>query len=333
LCRLVDDRWGLAFALYLLGVISFTGVGEADRVDEFLHESATLFRQLEDKRGLSLPLETLGRLAWRRGDHKAAVALWEESLALNRASGDPVGTAQASHSLVYAWLRQGEYSRAQALLQETLAVYQQLGNHFGSAYALLYLGRIAHARREYAEAKQRYAQSQTLFQGLGSKESSALFHRGRLALDEGELAQARAWLEQSLALAAEAKFVDHMVQVQMTLAMTLVAQAEHAAARALLTESLSRAHALHDNDAIAQVLCGWARLAQDEPARAVRLLGAAHGVWDALGLPVSAEMGVGYDECLRLAHSHLEDALFQAAWAEGDAMSVEQAITYALAVD
>jgi tetratricopeptide (TPR) repeat protein len=223
LCRTIGDLWGVAFSLHTLGVLGVLGLGNAEQTNQLLQESVTLFRQLEDKRGVSLPLEMLGHLAWRQGDHKVAVELLEEALRLNRASGDPTGLAQASD-------------------------------------VLLYLGRIAHAQHDFPQAKQRYEASQAIFQGLGSKEGSALFQRGRLALDEGNVAEARIWLERSVALAQEVGIVELVVEAQITLAMTWLAQEEYAAAQALLAESLSRAKALHDNDYIAQALCGAARL-------------------------------------------------------------------------
>jgi len=40
-----------------------------------------------------------------------------------------------------------------------------------------------------------------------------------------------------------------------------------------------------------------------------------------------------FDHWLATAHAQLDDAVFAAAWAEGQAMTLEQAIEYALAPD
>jgi predicted ATPase len=334
LCRASGDLWGVAFSLHTLGALGVLGLGTAEQTNERLQESVTLFRQLDDQRGASLPLEMLGHLAWRRGDHKGAVELLEEALRLNRASGDPTGIVQASDHLARVWIRQGDYARAQTLLEESLAVYHQLGNHFGRAYVLLYLGRIAHAQYDYPQAKRWYEASQAIFQELGSKEGGVFIQRGRLALDEGNVAEARLWLERSVALAQEAGSAELVVEAQIALAMAWLAQGEYAASRAVLAESLSRAQAMHDNDAITQALCSAARLvlAQGEAQRPVRLLAAAQGLWDALGLPLAPEIRVGYEQSLRVVRSQLDETSFHTTWAEGRAMTLEQAITYALAV-
>jgi predicted ATPase/transcriptional regulator with XRE-family HTH domain len=332
LCRTAGDRRGVAYTLYQLGVLALAGVGHTHQVAAYLQESRTLFRQLNEPRGLALPVEALGRLAWRRGDHRTATALWEEALRLNREAGDPMGIAQSADHLAKIWLRQGDYPRAQTLLAESRAVYEALGNRFGKAYMLLALGRIAHAHQDYQQAKQRYTESQAILQGLGSQDGRALLQLGCLALAEGNLAEARTWLEHSLALAQEVGLAEHIAQAQCTLALLLLAQAEYPAAQALLVESLSCAQALQDPDLMAQALCGAAQLAlvQEDVQRAGRLLGAAQGLWDGLGLSVLPELRVGYEQCLHRVRSQLDEASFHLTWVEGHVMNGEQALTYAL---
>jgi hypothetical protein len=63
-----------------------------------------------------------------------------------------------------------------------------------------------------------------------------------------------------------------------------------------------------------------------QPERAVRLWGAAEALYDSIGKHTDY-----YDRAA--ARAQLDDATFAAAWAEGRAMTVEQAIAYALADD
>lgn len=319
LCRQVDDAWGVAFALFLLGVLGLTEIGNVQQAPAYCQESVTRFRQLDDKRCLSLPLEILGHFARRSGDHQTAVALWEEALQLNRLSGDPTGIAQASDRMAQVWLRQGEYARAQTLLAESLAVYHQLGNRFGAAYALYYLGRIAHVQHNYAQARAHYAASQAIFQEFGSKEASVLIEQGRLLLDEGDLATAHPLLVHSLALAQEGGIAEHLFHGRMALAQSWLAQKQYAEARALFATCLTNAQATHDHDALGAICVGFAQLAlaQGEPTRAAQLLGAAQVLWEQIGLPPAPNAQPGYAQCLDTARNHLGETAFRTAWSAG----------------
>jgi len=70
--------------------------------------------------------------------------------------------------------------------------------------------------------------------------------------------------------------------------------------------------------------------AKGQPERAARLLGASEALHDALGLgpTISDQHEInGYVAAVR---AQLDEAVFEAAWAEGRAMSLEEAIAYAL---
>ncbi len=64
--------------------------------------------------------------------------------------------------------------------------------------------------------------------------------------------------------------------------------------------------------------------------RAARLLSAREALRKAVGLARTPVDQIGYDACLAGARGQLDGAPFAAAWAEGDAMAFEQAVTYAL---
>jgi len=64
---------------------------------------------------------------------------------------------------------------------------------------------------------------------------------------------------------------------------------------------------------------------------AARLLGAAVGRWEATGIPVPPRSGIqSYSEATKAIREGIGNAAFDAAWAEGRAMSLEQAVAYAL---
>ncbi|MCL4863621.1 MAG: tetratricopeptide repeat protein, partial [Caldilineaceae bacterium] len=70
-------------------------------------------------------------------------------------------------------------------------------------------------------------------------------------------------------------------------------------------------------------------VAQGDPARCVRLFGAAAALRNALGIPQPLFRRAPYERMLALGHSQLDEATAAQAWARGQAMSVEQAVQYA----
>ena len=94
--------------------------------------------------------------------------------------------------------------------------------------------------------------------------------------------------------------------------------------------------ALHDTWALVYGLVGLAGVAarRGDPERATRLFGAVEALGEASSVTPSFPPTRGlYEQDLALVREHLDTNRFAAAWAEGRAMSPEQAVEYALEGD
>jgi len=113
------------------------------------------------------------------------------------------------------------------------------------------------------------------------------------------------------------------------------AQGDDAQARALLQEGLRLQQQFGARWQIAQSLERFAGLeaGQGNAARAAHLFGAAEGLREAIGTPLQIGERTDYDRDLAAARAHLDAATFAAAWADGRALPLEQAIAYALEDD
>ena len=72
---------------------------------------------------------------------------------------------------------------------------------------------------------------------------------------------------------------------------------------------------------------------QGQPERAARLLGAAEVLQGSIDYSLPLPDQTDYQDVVTNTRAALGDATFAAAWAEGRAMTLEQAIEYALAAD
>ncbi len=109
-------------------------------------------------------------------------------------------------------------------------------------------------------------------------------------------------------------------------------QGDYATVRALLAESLAICRELSDLCCIAwnlEELAGW-RSDVGDPLHAVRIWGASQRLRDEIGSPLSPNEQLRYEPRVAGARAAIGDDAFDAAWTEGLAMTLEQAIESAL---
>ncbi|MGH2601604.1 MAG: ATP-binding protein, partial [Dehalococcoidia bacterium] len=89
---------------------------------------------------------------------------------------------------------------------------------------------------------------------------------------------------------------------------------------------------LQDRQGVASSLQGMASVAaaDGEAARAATLCGAADALRTALGVQLPAASRAKFDEALAVARAALGEDEFTAAWAAGQALSLEEAVAEAL---
>jgi predicted ATPase/DNA-binding CsgD family transcriptional regulator len=259
-------------------------------------ESLALFRELGDKQGIAEALDGLGEIATEVGDYETAVPLLEEFLALNLELGDKRGIANSLIQLGWAALRPGDYTLAVARLEEALRLLRQLGDVPNSALALAGLGEIALRQGNYERATTLLEESLAIRRKLGHKWgiSVCLGSLGWVALRRGDYEQATRTLVESL----------------------LVRQT------------------IGDKGGIAWCLekLAEAASAQQNARRAARLYGAASALRQRIGSVVDPADVPEYGRNLAEVRAKLDEATWQRAWGEGQAMTMEAAIVYAQAL-
>jgi DNA-binding CsgD family transcriptional regulator len=181
------------------------------------------------------------------------------------------------------------------LFEESLALWRRLGDPHGAAAPLVGLGNVALRRGALTEARGRYEEALTLRRHAGNiwGVAHALHSLADVAWLEGDDARAAALLAETLALRQE------------------------------LGDVGDAAGALAD---AAQVALAFGR-----PAEAARLLGAATALGEAAGVRVGAGYPAGYARTADGARAALGDAPFLARQAEGQAMTLDQAVAEARA--
>ncbi len=282
-------------------------------------------------------VKAMGRLAYLarlQGNQSDAATLLQDSLDIARTTGDKDVIAGILTDLGNVAWRQGQYERAVSLLQESLVLYEQIGDTFNYAQALGLMGSVAREQGQFALAQTRIEKSCELLKTIGDKQMIvwALSNLGRLAYCEGNYASACTYLQDSLAMARELGDKFYIAHVLAHLGDAVRRLGDDVAARALYAECLRLSHINGNKLVQAQALEGCAGLALEngQSQSAARMLGAAQATRDVIGSPTPPVLRAWHEQEIAATRAALSESAFAATWAEGQAMTLEQATTYAL---
>lgn len=244
-------------------------------------------------------LSEASRLMCLHNDQPGAVALAEESLALGRWLDDPIRIAGTLLHRGWAAHAMGEYETARRAYQEGLAHLATMDEPWLRAQLLFHLAAALGFSGDFEEMRLLYRQSSELFGRLGDKSSAAdlLKDQGGMSLLEGNCARAIDCLLKSLKLCYE---LDH--KQYMTTGICLLS--------------------------IAVGMSG-----QPDPAsastHAAELEGVADGLEEVIGLTPWTKTNPLVQMIRQQIRSQVDEQTWQAAWAEGRALTVEQALALA----
>jgi predicted ATPase/class 3 adenylate cyclase len=238
-------------------------------------------------------LEAAGGIAYWQGEMPATQRFYDECLELTRAAGDRSAIANALYNASFPrMLDRSDLPGGLALTEESLAIYRQLNDEFGIARCLWNIGNLYHQEGQSDKAIPALDETIGFFRKLGDR-----FNLG--------------W-------ALHTRATEAIEQRDLVLAWALVEEG-----LAIFSEAgdVSGVVVLLDDAA------AIAKLSGDVP-RAMRLAGAAAAhqlsTGAALASIINVNEGRSWDETISGEEQ-------KRAWTEGQAMSTQQAVDYALA--
>jgi predicted ATPase/transcriptional regulator with XRE-family HTH domain len=297
-------------------------------------EALDLRRALGDRSSIAGSLNNLALVAQVQGDYAGARALHEESLQIKRALGDRWGIASTLGNLGVLLQDQGEYATAQHLHEESLAIRRELGDQAGVALALYNLGLVVLLQDDLTAAQACYAECLELRRTLGDRPgiASVLNNLGEVARGQGDLAEARLLYEESLALCRALGDQAGVANALSNLGYVLHRLGQRRRAFALIGEALRLRYAAGNQRGIAECLAGIAGLANSQGAakRAARLFGALHRLLEETGIHLHPIDRREHDRYAAAARERLGQDAWNAAFAAGRALTLEEAVAEAL---
>lgn len=259
-------------------------------------------------------LTSAGILAWQRNDLRAARDLLQEALRLRQALGDEKAAAAVLSNLAAVTHAEGDADAARNLLQQSLEVNRRLQDPYGIAAALVNLGWVALQQGDLDAAHRFSEESLSLWKQIGNRHAAAvaLNNLGTVARLRGDFNAAESRAKESLQIRRE-------LGDQLGVAWSLEAFAKLAAARAYSTAPPTQ-----------NVHGASTARNQADLTRAAVLFGAAETLRESGGLPLVPADRQEVEEVIARVRTALETTAFAAAWAQGRAMTPEQAMQCAL---
>ena len=281
-------------------------------------------------------LEGLGWTTYRQGDTDRAKAIAEEGLRLSDEGGlGGVVTADFLRMSGMMAKVQGHRERARELQEESLRLSREEDDKLRIAHSLLVLGITMEGLGDLKRAKELYEEGIVLSREIGYAAILARFllSLGYELLREGDFERGATLNEEAAALLRERGYKGGSLELALdNLGWAALLQGNHERARTSFEESLILCKLLGNKLNASESLEGMACISAAEIAseRAARLFGAAEALREAVGLEHLPEEDAWRKPYLAAARVRLGEASWAGAWAEGRAMSMEQAIEYAL---
>jgi predicted ATPase/DNA-binding XRE family transcriptional regulator len=261
-------------------------------------------RWMEEALKCTLPLALRGRalvvagtLAYGHGDYERCERYSKEGLELCRQVGDELGEAWAGVGVGLSAMSTSDYEAAMSHLEEALRSFRRLDEGYGVAHVTTFLGMAALMRGDEGRATQMFEEGLAVARRIGDRSSTyiALYNLAQAALSRGD----------------------------------------HDGAAPLFEEGVTLSERMRDRANAAYCLEGLAVVAsaRGEAERSGRLIGAAEGLHEAVGVPVYVYYEPHrsrYERTLAAVRSSLGEEAFEGARERGWEMTFEQAVGYAL---
>jgi len=196
--RSVNDEWGSATALYLLGQ-AVQMLGDYIKAESYFQESLIIQQKLGNRRGIALALRSLGYVALDQGQEELAEQLVRKSLAIIQQSENRAEIAYTLHSLAVVLTRLGKFNDSLLTIEQSIDLYEDQGSYWADVLRQVYASHIILHLGRYSSTAS-LVNSDQIKLGNPFTFGHILITRAMLALVAKNYAQAQAIAQESIAI-------------------------------------------------------------------------------------------------------------------------------------
>jgi non-specific serine/threonine protein kinase len=275
---------------------------------------------------------------WQTHSHFLEARRWLE-MALTPAASNtvrPEVQAKALHG-AGVLLSLNDYAASRAYHEENLNIRREMNDLAGQIAALRDLGWLALHYNDFERAGRFGEESLRLGQAEQDKPNIAasLFVLSIVLFHQGNLAESAKSGQQCLEIWRESGDLGSCASVLNHLGRLALRQGDYEKSGQMMVESLELNWKLNNKLGVANTILQITELSLAQPGqpagthRAVQLLSWQERLSATFGGKMPPLARLSFDASLSSSHSRLDDAHFSALWAEGQALTVEQAVSLA----
>lgn len=256
-----------------------------------------------------------------------------EAIAISRETGDKqmLGYSLELYYVASTFLNVPD---AEEAVQEGFEIFsREVDDRFGLGMAYVNMARIASNRGDQSERDRYYAEIEKMSHEMPGSFQVGMFFLG-MGMEErerGNYDRAKEILEQALEIFKRLGNSNFKLVLRSELGHIERQTGDLSRARSIYRETMRGWQDMGNRSAIAnQLECfGFLDIAEEQPRRATKLFGAAEALRERIKSTMTDFERLEYDRSIAALRSKLADTEFNALWAEGRSMTMEQAIEIA----
>jgi tetratricopeptide (TPR) repeat protein len=268
------------------------------------------------------------------GNMPFVLQAFKEAIAISRMTGDKriLGYSLLMYYTATGFIHMPDRNEA---AQEGYRIFsQEVEDSFGLGMGYMMMARLAAERGDESEKEMYFGKLREKIRESPGSYQVGMFHLG-MGLDEsarGNYAMANSIFEDGIKIFKGIGSVNFQLVLRSEIGHVERHTGNLSQARLIYQETIKGWQELGNRSAIAhQLECfGFLAIAEEEPQRAIQLFSAAETLREKIQSPMTDYECVEYDQSLAQLRSMLSETEFNALWAEGRSMTMEQAIQLAL---
>jgi predicted ATPase/DNA-binding XRE family transcriptional regulator len=333
LAQEVSDEKDVAIARFELANVLFRQ-GNSENVLSILEQSYDEFQALNDPYWQSRVYQWLIEILDSEGKitFSEKVKRMETCLNLARHAGERLNLAELLNEYSERLFSQNRLEEAINCAKEADHLYKQISPNLN--LTSFTFAELAWLRDDYKEAERYYLEMKDRYTLIGekSRRSHIIQRLGQLALEQGDLDQAQAYFEEALATAREVSGNIFIASRLGVLGITYYLQGKSDLCRQCWQEAIPMLKGLKEISRVARYILLLTVINIDIPDLKIgaRLLGAVN--FSQHERPITPLMMLNYNRAATRAREKLGDAAFELAFAEGQKMSLYEALDLALKI-
>jgi len=343
---------------------------DIERMRISAEQSFTLAQEVSNDKDIAIARLEAGIMLFRRGDNKVALPLLKQSYNEFQKLGDTYWISYSYNSLSAILEEDGELKFSERLLQaielarqggerlnlaETLMFYvgrlhslnrldeavkyaeeadllfNQIGSNISTSSFLFAM--IAWLNGDYKKAKRLYMEMQERFGLIGEKNLRSLIiaELGLISMEQGEFEQARVQLDEALATAREINNIRSIAGRLVELGINYYLQGNFKKSKAYFVEGFVELKSLNNIFQKRQELLLMVNFIEaQKPGIIASLLGALANSEKNIEIPINPLNRRYYNRTEARVREQLGNVAFESAFAEGQKMSLDEALDLAL---